>query len=121
MQKGYRASCDVFLVSEGSLFGGSKVSRRLRSKLAKCMGQSVRHVGFLQKRELCITIVAWGEASFVVRNEAAPSTVPCGIFAVSREQEGTGGRCRRCMQAASDWVPGSERILVLGSWTMTAP
>ena len=121
IQKGHRASCDIFLVSECSLLGGSRAYRRLRSNLAKCMGQSVRHVGFLHNREVCITIVAWGEASFVVRKEAAPSIVPSKIFAVSREQEGGEGRCRRSIQAASDWVPSSDRILFLGSWTITRP
>ena len=47
--------------------------------------------------------------------------VPSIICAVNREQEGGGGRCRRCMQAASDWVPSSDLIAFWGSCRTTRP
>ena len=73
LQKGHRVSYFVFVGSFSSEFGGSRAVSRLRSKLARCIGQSVRHIGFLCNREVCITIVACGEASFVVRKEAVLS------------------------------------------------
>ena len=111
----------LYVVSLDSGVKGSRAIRRLRSKVGRCIGQSVRHIGFFWNRALCITIVAFCEASFVVRKEAGPLIVPSMICAVNREQEGGEGRCRRCMQAASDWVPRNDRILFLGSCRMTRP
>ena len=47
--------------------------------------------------------------------------VPSMICAVSREQDGGGSRCRRCMQAATDWVSRNDRVLFLGSCRVTRP
>jgi hypothetical protein len=47
--------------------------------------------------------------------------VPSMICSVSREQYGGGGRCRRCMQAATDWVSRNDRVLFLGSCRVTRP
>lgn len=67
MQKGHRVSCVLLVVSDSYVLGRSKSIMRLRSEVARCIVQSVRHVGFLRNREVCITMVAWGEAIFVVK------------------------------------------------------
>ena len=107
LQKGHRVSYFVLSVSLNSEFGGSRAVSRLRSKLARCIGQSVRQIGFFRNREACITTVACCETRLVVRKDAGPSMVPSMICAVNREQEG-GGRSLPSLHAGCKWLGAKQ-------------
>jgi hypothetical protein len=74
LQKGHRVSY-VFMLSHCEL-GGKRAIRRSRSKLARCIGQSVGHVVFFGIAKCVLQLWLWARSiSREVRGGAVDGTI----------------------------------------------